>query len=128
MTMCSYHNSSFLKKHRSIETAVIFGCMMLIQNLLSHGRKKIDVHMIFFLFLYSRFNRHSKFSSRNIKDANSYMFSWCITTSSLLICSWHYATLSQFAQEMYSIYSKSLLFTSISYVQESFKLNKVNLG
>ena len=27
---------------------------------------------------------------------------------------------------MYSIYSKSLLFTSISYVQESFKLNEVN--
>ena len=29
---------------------------------------------------------------------------------------------------MYSIYSKSLLFTSISYVQESFKLNEVNHG
>ena len=27
-----------------------------------------------------------------------------------------------------SIYSKSLLFTSISYVQESFKLKKVNHG
>ena len=29
---------------------------------------------------------------------------------------------------MYSIYSKSLLFRSISYVQESFKLNEVNQG
>ena len=67
---------------------------------------------------------HSRFSFRNLKDANSCMFSWCITTSSLLICSWHYVTLSQFVQEMYSIYSKSLLFTSISYVQESFKLKK----
>ena len=56
------------------------------------------------------------------------MFLWCITTSSLLICSWNYVNLSQFAQEMYSIYSKSLLFTSISYVQESFKLNKANDG
>ena len=35
---------------------------------------------------------------------------------------------SQFVQEMYSIYSKSLLFTSISYVQERFKLNEVNQG
>ena len=32
---------------------------------------------------------HSRFSFRNLKDANSCMFSWCITTSSLLICSWH---------------------------------------
>ena len=48
-----------------------------------------------------------------------------LLTSSLLICSWHYATPSQFIQEMYSIYSKSLLFTSTSCVQESFKLNKV---
>ena len=27
---------------------------------------------------------------------------------------------------MYSIYSKSLLFTTISYVQESFQLNEIN--
>ena len=56
------------------------------------------------------------------------MFSWFITTSRLLICSWHYVTLSQFVQEMYSIYSKFLLFTSINYGQESFKLNEVNHG
>ena len=30
----------------------------------------------------------------------------------------------QLVQYMYSIYSKSLLFTSISYVQESFELTK----
>ena len=41
-------------------------------------------------------------------------------TSSLLICPWHDVTLSQFVQWRYSIYSKSLLLTSISYVQESF--------
>ena len=40
---------------------------------------------------------HSIFRFRNLKDAYSCMFSWCITTSSLLICSWH-MTLRQFAQ------------------------------
>ena len=30
-------------------------------------------------------------------------------------------TLSQFVKYMYSIYSKYLLFTTINYVQESFK-------
>ena len=34
--------------------------------------------------------------------------------------------LSQFLQQMYSIYSESLLFANISYVQESFKLNEAN--
>ena len=56
------------------------------------------------------------------------MFSSCITTSSLLICSWHDMALSQFVQQMYSIYSKSLLYASISYVQESFKLSEINHG
>ena len=37
-------------------------------------------------------------------------------------------TLSQSVQLMYSIYNKSLLITSISYVHESFKLNEVNHG
>ena len=41
---------------------------------------------------------HSRYSFRNLKDT------------------------------LYSIYSKSLLFTSISYVQESFKLSEVNHG
>ena len=41
---------------------------------------------------------HSRFRFRNLKDANSGMFSWCITTSSLLICSRHEMTLSQFVQ------------------------------
>ena len=35
---------------------------------------------------------------------------------------------AQFVQEMYSINSKSLLFTSINCVQESFKLKEVNYG
>ena len=29
---------------------------------------------------------------------------------------------------LYSIYSKPLLFTTISYVQENFKLNEINHG
>ena len=70
----------------------------------------------------------SRFRFRNLRDANSCMFSWCIATRSLLICSWHDMTLSQFVQQMYSIYSKYLLFASISYVQESFKLNEVSHG
>ena len=37
-------------------------------------------------------------------------------------------TISQFVQKMYNIYSKSLLFTSINYIQESFQLNEVNHG
>ena len=32
------------------------------------------------------------------------------------------------SQPVYIIYSKSLLFASITYVQESFKLNEVNHG
>ena len=76
---------------------------------------KIDVHMIFISFLYS-----------GIWDLALGILK--TATSSLLICSWHYATPSQFVQEMYSTYSKSLLFTSISYVQESFKLHEVIHG
>ena len=34
----------------------------------------------------------------------------------------------QFVEDMYGIYGKSLLFTSISCVQESFKLNEVSHG
>ena len=85
--------------------------------------------MIFISFLYSgipdlalgilKMLIHVCFCDRKKKKK-------CITTSSLLICSWHYASLSQFVQEMYSIYSKSFLFTSISCVQERFNLNKVN--
>ena len=71
---------------------------------------------------------HSRLRFRNLTYANSCMFLSCITASSLLICSWHEMSLSQFAQQIYSIFSKSLLFTSISHVQESFKLNKVNHG
>ena len=41
---------------------------------------------------------HFRFSFRNLKDANSCTFSWCITTSSLLICFWSDMTLSQFVQ------------------------------
>ena len=59
----------------------------------------------------------SRFRFRNLKDVHSCMFLLCFTTSSLLICSWHDMTLSHFVKEMYSICSKSLRFTSISYVQ-----------
>ena len=58
--MCSYYNSSFFKKKtKAIETTVISQldytlCYMQWGfRTLSHGRKKIDVHMIFISFLYS---------------------------------------------------------------------------
>ena len=35
-------------------------------------------------------------------------------------------TFSQFVQEMYNMYSKCFPFTSISYVQKKFELNKRN--
>ena len=117
--MCSYCNSSFKKKHRTCKNNSNIG-MMLIRNIVSWKKKyrcSFDFLLIFIFW-------HSRFSFRNLKDANSCMFSWFITTSSLLICSWYYATSSQFVQEMYSNYSKFLLFTSISCVQKSFKLTK----
>ena len=40
----------------------------------------------------------SNFSFRNLKDPNSCMISWCTTTNSVLICSRHDITPSQFTQ------------------------------
>ena len=45
---------------------------------------------LFYIFWYSRF------SFRNLKDANSFMSLWCSATSSLTICSWCDITYSQF--------------------------------
>ena len=108
----------------AIETTVVSDCMLLIWNIVSWKKKSrfSYVFPLIFMFCYSRFR------FRNLKDDNSCMFSWCITTRSLLICSWHDMTLSQFVQQLYSIYGKYLPFASISYVQESFKLNEVNHG
>ena len=49
-----------------------------------------------FLPIFTLF--HSRFRFRNLKDTTLFMISWCITISSLLICSWHEMTLSQFVQ------------------------------
>ena len=110
---CSYRKNCGIRLHAGdLEHSLMKG-------------KKIGLHIIFFsLFMFC----YSRFRFRHLNDANSCMFSWCITTRSLLICSWHDITLSQFVQSMYSIYRKYLLFASISYVQESFKLNEVNHG
>ena len=63
--------------------------------------RSLYVFLLIFMFCYSRFR------FRNLKDANSYMFSWC---------TWHDMTL------------KYLLFASTSYVQEGCKLNEANHG
>ena len=59
-------------------------------SLMKEKNRSLYVFLLIFMFCYSRFR------FRNLKDANSCMFSWCITTSSLLICSWQDMTLSQF--------------------------------
>ena len=103
----------FLEETAAIETNVVSDAWWWFRTW-SHERKKNRCSYVLFpIFMFC----HSRFSFSNLKDANSCMFSWCITTTSLLICSWHDMTLS-----------KSLLFTSIGYVQESFKLNEINHG
>ena len=111
--MCSYCNSCFFKKDCCYRN----NCGIWLHDgdwehcLIKEKNRCLHVLLPIYMFWYSRF------SFRNLKDANSCMFSWCITTSRLLICSWHDMTFIQFLQWMYSIYSKSLLFASISYVQ-----------
>ena len=109
---CSYRNNCGFRLHAGD----------LEHSLMKEKNRSSYVFFLIFMFCYSRFR------FRSLKDANLCMFSWCITSSSLLIFSCHDMTLSQFVQWMYSIYSKYLLFASISYVQESFKLNEVNHG
>ena len=122
--MFSYHNSCYFKKECSYRK----NCGIRLHDAdLEHSLMKKKNRCSYVLLPIFMFG-HPKFSFRNLKDANWYMFLWCIISSIQSICSWHDMTLSQFLQYMHSIYSKSLLFTSISYVQESFKLNKVNHG
>ena len=109
---CIYRNNCNIRSHDGV----------LGHSLTKAKNKSSYVFLPIFMFCPSRFR------SWNLKDANSCLFSWCITTSIVLNCSWHDMTLSHFVQLRYCIYSKSLLFTSISYVQESFKLNEVNHG
>ena len=61
-----------------------------LEHSLTKERKNICLYipLPFFLFLYSRFSFRNLFV----------MFSWCITISSLTICSWHGMTFSQFVQ------------------------------
>ena len=73
-----------------------------IEHNLTKERKNRSsyVFLLVFMFCYSRFR------FRNLEDANSRMFSWCITTRSLLICSFNLLIwLSA------SLYSKCTVFT-----------------
>ena len=99
--MCSYYNSYLLKKDRSyrsnsdirLHDGDLEPCLM--------EEKNIDVHMIFFSFLYSGI---SDTALGILKMLIRVCFRDLIQPSSLLICSWHYATPSQIVQEMYSIF------------------------
>ena len=80
---CSYRNNCGIRLHASD-----------LEHSLTKEKKNRSsyIFLLIFMFCFSRF----RFS--NLKDTNSCMFSWCITTRSLLICSWHDMTLSQFVQ------------------------------
>ena len=52
-------------------------------------KKKSCIHVLFSLFYIFWYFR---FSFSNLKDHNSFMFLWCIVTSSLTVCSWCYMT------------------------------------
>ena len=82
-------------------------------------KEKIDVYMFFFPFLCS-----------GISDVALQILKMLIR---VCICDVLQTTVYLFVPGMvwlsaslYSIYSKPLLFTNISYVQESFKLNEIN--
>ena len=79
---CSYRNNCGIQLHDGD----------LEHDLMKEKNRCLYVFLPIFMFW------HSRFSFRNLKDANSCLFSWCITTSSLLIHSWHDMTHSQFVQ------------------------------
>ena len=79
---CSYRNNCGIQLHDGD----------LEQSLLKEKERSSYVFLPIFMFC------HSRFRFRNLKDANLSMFSWRITTSSLLICFWHDMTLSHFVQ------------------------------
>ena len=86
--------AAFFKKDCSYRN----NCIRLHNTDLEHSLMKEKKNRCLYVLLPIFMIWHSRFSFRNLKDANSCMFSWCITTNSLLICSWHDATLSQFVQ------------------------------
>ena len=86
---CSYRNNCGIRLHDA----------NLEHSLMNKKNTCPYVLLTIFMFCYSRF------SFRNLKGANSCMFSWCITTNSLLICSWHDMTLSQFVQYLQEIFA-----------------------
>ena len=94
---CSYRNNCCIRLHAGD----------LEYSLMKEKKRSSYVFLLIFTFCYSRFR------FRNLKDANSCMFLWCITIRSLLFYFWHDMTLSQFVQYIYSIYSKYLLFARV---------------
>ena len=121
-TKCCCNKSCFVKRTVAIDLAVVFDFQNTDLEVIT--RKKLYVYLFFspFCILCS-----SKFSSRNLKDANFFIFLWCNTTSNILFVPgmiW----LSASCQHNYMIcmYGKYLLFTIISYVHKHFLLNSWN--
>ena len=78
---CSYRNNCGIRLHDGD----------LEHSLMKEKNRSSYVFLPIFTFC------NSKFRFRNLKDANSCMFSWYITTSSLLIFSKYDMTLNQFS-------------------------------
>ena len=106
---CSYRNNGGIRLHDAdVEHSLM-------------KEKKIDVHMFFFPFLCS-----------GIPDLALGILKMLIRVSFRdglqPAVYWFVPGMIWLSPSSYSIYSKSLLFTSIRYLQDSFKLNEINHG
>ena len=87
-----YYNSWFFKKDCSFKKK--FG-IWLHDLGRSHMKEKNGfLYVLLPIFMFC----HSRLRFKNLKDTNSCAISWRITTSSLLICSWHDMILSLIVQ------------------------------
>ena len=116
LTKCSYYNSCSYRNNCGIQ--LHDGDLEQ-----SHERKKM-IFMFFFLFLYSAI---SDLDLGILKVLIRVCFQGVLQPAVY----WFVPGMTWLSAGLYSndsIYCKSLLFTSISYEQESFKLNEVNHG
>ena len=94
LTMYSYYNSCFFEKDCIYKN----NCVIRLHDAdLEHSLMKEKNRCSYVLLPIFMF-WHSRFSYGNLKDANCCMFSWCITTSILSVCSWYDMALSPMVQ------------------------------
>ena len=82
--------TAFYKNAAAIEITVVSYCMMVVYNIVSWKKNNRCSYVFLTIFMFW----HSRFSFKNFKDANSCVFLWYVTSSSLLICSLHDMTLN----------------------------------